>query len=88
MALFGSLGKMLGLDTPFGRGLVTGFAETTADIVRDDMENERKRIDRIADYKIKKNEEELAEYRKEYEDNLDKIRAMQGLTGSLAGANT
>jgi len=86
MALFGSLGKMLGLDTPFGRGLVTGFAETTADIVRDDMENERDRIDRIADYKIKKNEEELAEYRKEYEDNLEKIRAMQGLTGSLAGA--
>jgi hypothetical protein len=86
MALFGSLGKMLGLDTPFGRGLVTGFAETTADTVRDDMENERERIDRIADYKIKKNEEELAEYRKEYEDNLEKIRAMQGLTGSLAGA--
>lgn len=86
MALFGSLGKMLGLDTPFGRGLVTGFAETTADIVRDDMENERERIDRIADYKIKKNEEELAEYRKEYEDNLEKIRAMQGLTGSIAGA--
>jgi hypothetical protein len=86
MALFGSLGKMLGLDTPFGRGLVTGFAETTADIVSDDMENERKRIDRIADYKIKKNEEELTEYRKEYEDNLEKIRAMQGLTGSIAGA--
>ena len=86
MALFGSLGKMLGLDSPFGRGLVTGFAEETTRTIRDDMENERDRIDRIADYKINKDQEEIAQYRKEYEENLEKLRAMQGLTGSVTGA--
>ena len=56
MALFGSLGKMLGLDTPFGQGLVTGLAEGVTREVKDDMKSRKERINRLADYKIKRDE--------------------------------
>ena len=86
MALFGSLGKMLGLDTPFGKGLVTGFAEGVTREVKDDMKSRKERIDRLADYKIKRDEEERERYTKELRENLDKVKGIAGKAGGINGA--
>lgn len=86
MALFGSLGKLLGLDSPTGRGFITGFAETGTKILQDDMKNEQERIDRIADYKIKKQEEDQERYQKELRENLEALRNIKGQVGSVSGA--
>ena len=86
MALFGSLGKMLGLDTPFGQGLVTGLAEGVTREVKDDMDSRKKRIDRLADYKIKRDEEERERYTKELRENLEKVKGIAGKAGGINGA--
>lgn len=86
MALFGSLGKMLGLDTPFGQGLVTGFSEGVTREVKDDMKSRKERIDRLADYKIKRDEEERERYTKELRENLEKVRGIAGKAGGINGA--
>ena len=86
MALFGSLGKMLGLDTPFGQGLVTGFAEGVTREVKDDMKSRKERIDRLADYKIKRDEEERERYTKELRENLEKVKGIAGKAGGINGA--
>ena len=87
MALFGSLGKMLGLDTPFGQGLVTGLAEGVTREVRDDMKSRKERINRLADYKIKRDEEERERYTKEFNENLKKVQEIAGLVGGPDGPN-
>lgn len=87
MALFGSLGKLLGLDTPFGQGLVTGFAEGVTREVKDDMDSRKKRIDRLADYKIKRDEEERERYTKEFNENLKKVQEIAGIVGGPDGPN-
>lgn len=86
MALFGSLGKMLGLDTPFGQGLVTGLAEGVTREVKDDMKSRKERIDRLADYKIKRDEEERERYTKELRENLEKVKGIAGKAGGINGA--
>ena len=86
MALFGSLGKMLGRDTPFGQGLVTGLAEGVTREVKDDMDSRKKRIDRLADYKIKRDEEERERYTKEFRENLEKVKGFAGKAGGINGA--
>ena len=87
MAIFGSLGKMLGLDSPFGRGVVTGLAEGVTREVKDDMERMKNKVDRIADYKVKKTAEEEERYKKELSENLDEVKAIVGKMGSVDGAN-
>lgn len=87
MAIFGSLGKMLGLDSPFGRGVVTGLAEGITREVKDDMERMKDKVDRIADYKVKKTAEEEERYRKELSDNLEEVQSIVGKMGSVDGAN-
>jgi len=86
MALFGSLGKLFGLDTPTGRGFVTGFAEGVTREVKDDMKSRKERIDRLADYKIKRDEEERERYTKELRENLDKVKGIAGKAGGINGA--
>ena len=86
MALFGSLGKMLGLDSPFGKGLVTGLAEGVTREVKADMEDRKERINRIADYKIRRDQEEQERYQKEMRENLEKVRGIAGKAGGVTGA--
>lgn len=86
MALFGSLGKMLGLDSPFGKGLVTGLAEGVTREVKADMEDRKERINRIADYKIRRDQEEQERYQKELRENLEKVRGIAGKAGGINGA--
>ena len=86
MALFGSLGKMLGLDTPFGQGLVTGLAEGVTREVKDDMKSRKERINRLADNKIKRDEEERERYTKELRENLEKVKGIAGKAGGINGA--
>ncbi len=86
MALFGSLGKMLGLDSPFGKGLVTGLAEGVTREVKADMDDRKERINRIADYKIRRDQEEQERYQKEMRENLEKVRGIAGKAGGINGA--
>ena len=86
MALFGSLGKMLGLDSPFGKGLVTGLAEGVTREVKADMDDRKERINRIADYKIRRDQEEQERYQKEMRENLEKVRGIAGKAGGVSGA--
>ena len=86
MALFGSLGKLFGLDTPTGRGFVTGFAEGVTREVKDDMKDRKERINRLADYKIKRDEEERERYTKELRENLEKVKGIAGKAGGINGA--
>ena len=86
MALFGSLGKMLGLDTPFGQGVVEGFSEGVTREVRDDMKSRKERINRLADYKIRRDEEERERYTKELRENLEKLKGISGKVGGVTGA--
>lgn len=86
MALFGSLGKLLGLDSPTGRGFITGFAETGTKLLQEDMKNEQEKIDRIAEYKIKKDQEDQDRYEKELRENTEALRNIVGQVGNITGA--
>lgn len=86
MAMFGSLGKMLGLDTPFGKGVVTGAAKGITKAVNEDMRNEQERIDRVAEYKIKRDQEEQERYQTELRENTEALRNIVGQVGGVGGA--
>jgi len=86
MAIFGSLGKLMGLDSPTGRGFVQGFAETGTKLLQEDMKNEQEKIDRIAEYKIKKDQEEQERYQKELRENTEALRNIMGQVGGITGA--
>jgi hypothetical protein len=90
MAIFGTLGKVLGLGggklSPFEMGIRKGLAEGITDVVKDDMKRADERVDRIADYKIRKTTEEQERFNKELRDNMEVIRGISGQVGGINGA--
>ncbi len=90
MAIFGTLGKVLGLGggklSPFEMGIRKGLAEGVTDVVKDDMKRADERVDRIADYKIRKTTEEQERFNKELRENMEVIRGIAGKAGGINGA--
>jgi hypothetical protein len=90
MAIFGTLGKVLGLGggdlSPFEMGIRKGFSEGITDVVKDDMKRADERVDRIADYKIRKTTEEQERFNKELRENMEVIRGISGQVGGINGA--
>jgi len=86
MAIFGSLGKALGLDTPFGMGVLEGFAKQTTKTFEEDKKRIDAQVDRVAEYKIKRQEEESQRIQNEIRENQEKIMGISGKVGGLTGA--
>lgn len=90
MAIFGTLGKVLGLGggklSPFEMGIRKGLAEGVTDVVKDDMKRADERVDRIADYRIRKTTEEQERFNKELRENMEAIRGISGQVGGINGA--
>lgn len=90
MAIFGTLGKVLGLGggklSPFEMGIRKGLAEGVTDVVKDDMKRADERVDRIADYRIRKTTEEQERFNKELRENMEAIRGIAGKAGGINGA--
>jgi len=86
MAIFGSLGKLIGLDGPTGRGFLEGFAGTTAKLVKEDMDRTDDLVQKTTEYKIQRSQAEAERVEKELRENREKIMGIKGKVGSLAGA--
>ena len=90
MAIFGTLGKVLGFGggnlSPFEMGIRKGFSEGLTDVVKDDMKRADERVDRIADYKIRKTTEEQERFNEELRENMEVIRGISGQVGGINGA--
>jgi|TARA_R100000455_G_C6273223_1_gene130577 hypothetical protein len=86
MAMFGSLGKLLGLDSPTGRGFVEGFAGTTAKLVKEDMDRTDDLVQKTAEYSIKRSSAEADRVQKELRENREKVMSIAGKAGGITGA--
>ena len=84
------LGKGAKSKDPFTRGFVRGFAGEkgggVSGILKADMERTQERIDRIADYKIRREEKDAERYQKELREATDKIKGISGKVGGVDGA--
>jgi len=86
MAIFGSLGKLIGLDGPTGRGFLEGFAGTTAKLVKEDMDRTDDLVQKTAEYKIQRSQAEAERVEKELRENREKIMGIAGKAGGITGA--
>ena len=84
------LGKGAKSKDPFTRGFVRGFAGERggglSGILKEDMERTQERIDRIADYKIQRQQKEQERYDKEFREATEKIKGIAGKVGGVDGA--
>ena len=84
------LGKGAKSKSPFTRGFVRGFAGERggglSGILKEDMERTQERIDRIADYKIQRQQKEQERYDKEFREASEKIKGIAGKVGGVDGA--
>ena len=71
---------------PFTRGIVKGFGKTTFQLAKDDMQRTQERIDRIADYKIRKEEKDAERYQKDLREATEAIKKISGQIGGVNGA--
>jgi hypothetical protein len=87
MAIFGSLGKALGLDSPSGRGFVTGFAEGVSRLAQKDIDRTLDMVDRTSDYRVRRTAEEASRFDKEEAENLEIIKNMSGKMGDVGAVH-
>jgi len=84
------LGKGAKSKSPFTRGFVRGFAGEKggglSGILKEDMERTQERIDRIADYKIQRQQKDQERYDKEFREATEKIKGIAGKVGGVDGA--
>ena len=84
------LGKGAKSKSPFTRGFVRGFAGERgggiSGLLKEDMERTQERIDRIADYKIQRQQKEQERYDKEFREATEKIKGIAGKVGGVDGA--
>ena len=84
------LGKGAKSKSPFTRGFVRGFAGERggglSGILKEDMERTQERIDRIADYKIQRQQKDQERYDKEFREASEKIKGIAGKVGGVDGA--
>ena len=85
------LGKGAKSKDPFTRGFVRGFAgekkgQGVSGMLLEDMERTQERIDRIADYKIQRQQKDQERYDKEFREATEKIKGIAGKVGGVDGA--
>jgi len=84
------LGKGAKSKDSFTRGFVRGFAGEKggglSGILKEDMERTQERIDRIADYKIQRQQKDQERYDKEFREATEKIKGIAGKVGGVDGA--
>ena len=76
MALFGGIGKALGLGTPAGRGFVTGLATKLSEEIDADVEATQDRMSRLADLRLERVSRNAERYQTENRENTDIITNM------------
>ena len=85
------LGKGAKSKDSFTRGFVRGFAgekkgQGVSGMLLEDMERTQERIDRIADYKIQRQQKDQERYDKEFREATEKIKGIAGKVGGVDGA--
>lgn len=73
---------MLGLRLgEFGKGFVKGFAEEANEALKNDIQRINARVEKVADFRVKRAVEEQEERKKDLEDIEDALREAEGLFG-------
>lgn len=87
MALFGSLGKALGLDSAQGRGFVTGLATKVSEEIDRDMQSTEENISRLTQLRLERaarDEKTNRETERSVKKEIEKMRGeLQGSTDAV-----
>jgi hypothetical protein len=82
-----TLGKAMGVDSKAGqRGFATGVFKRASQTIDEDAEERQEQINRIAEFKIERDQREQERYLKEYRENKEKIKGIAGKVGGVDGA--
>lgn len=82
-----TLGKALGVDSKAGqRGFATGVFKRASQTLDEDAEDRQEQINRIAEFKIERDQREQERYLKEYRENKEKLKGIAGKVGGVDGA--
>lgn len=65
----------------FGKGFVKGFAEEANEALKNDIQRINARVEKVADFRVKRAVEEQEERKKDLEDIEDALREAEGLFG-------
>ena len=65
----------------FGKGFVKGFAEEANEALKNDIQRINTRVEKVADFRVKRAVEEQEERKKDLEDIEDALREAEGLFG-------
>ena len=87
MAFLGSLGKSLGLDSEFGKGLVGGVANTLAEGIKDDRKRTQDNIDNLVTETYKGAVSSKKEFDKIYKENKKLVENIASNMGGEQGIN-
>ena len=85
MAFLGSLGKSLGLNTNFGKGLIGGVATSFAEGIREDRKRTQDNIDNLVIESYKGDAESKKEYNKMYKENKEYVEETMTNMGGPEG---
>ena len=85
MAFLGSLGKALGLDSEFGKGLVTGTARGFTKSFQDDIDRTKNNIDNMVQTSFKTGLSEKKRYDAEVKENLEIVEQIISNLGGTEG---
>lgn len=87
MAFLGSLGKALGLDSEFGKGLVAGAAKGFDEGFKDDIKRTKDNIDNLVNISYQGAVEEKKRYDKQLKENKDIVDQIIANVGGDKGAS-
>tara|TARA_R100001440_G_scaffold16741_4_gene28339 strand:- start:3769 stop:5157 length:1389 start_codon:yes stop_codon:yes gene_type:complete len=87
MAFLGSLGKALGLDSEFGKGLVRGTAEGFAEGFQDDIDRTKTNIDNLVQTSFKSGISQKREFDASFKDNKKIVDEIISNLGGIDGNN-
>jgi len=87
MAFLGSLGKSLGLDSEFGKGLVTGVASSLSEGIKDDRKRTQDNIDNLVTETYKGAVSSKKEFDKMYKENKKLVENIASNMGGEQGIN-
>ena len=85
MAFLGSLGKALGLDSEFGKGLVRGTAEGFAEGFQDDIDRTKNNIDNLVQTSFKSGLSQKKEFDASFKDNKKIVDEIISNLGGIDG---
>ena len=85
MAFLGSLGKALGLDSEFGKGLIRGTAEGFAEGFQDDIDRTKNNIDNLVQTSFKSGLSQKKEFDASFKDNKKIVDEIISNLGGIDG---